>query len=260
MAIQATNWLLQGITGNPNTAESWLHLPLSQQLLLEAFFSLLWFSRTVISPTSAPGQVLPSSQLRKLMCWYYMAFSNSAISYQAEIEIGGFENWFITLTMRLTFSDISNRTTLWQGQAHWEQMWFSHCGVREGREICVKDTWISTANQGYHQVNITNRNGYSSVVPSSQSRAASGALFWHTCLPDPPQAWGSNPQAGEFPASQTRRCLVWEHCAPVKVELQCNTEHVRHLWGETREEEEASFWDSWLQWSVEKRGTCVQNY
>lgn len=66
-------------------------------LLLEALFSLLWFSRTVISLTSAPGEVLPISQLRKLKYWYYMTWPNNAISCQAEIEIRGFENWFITL-------------------------------------------------------------------------------------------------------------------------------------------------------------------
>lgn len=66
-------------------------------LLVEALLPLLWLSRTVISPTSVPGEVLPISQLRKLNCWYYMTCPNNAISCQAETEIRRFENWFITL-------------------------------------------------------------------------------------------------------------------------------------------------------------------
>lgn len=82
-------------------------------LLMEALFSLLWFSRSVISPTSALGEVLPISQLRKLKCWYYMTCPNNAISCQAEIEIRGFENWFITL---MIWWD-SHSQTLATGQA-----------------------------------------------------------------------------------------------------------------------------------------------
>lgn len=66
-------------------------------LLVEALLPLLWFSRTVISPSSVPGEVLPISQLRKPQCWYYMTCPNNAISCQAETKIMGFENWFITL-------------------------------------------------------------------------------------------------------------------------------------------------------------------
>ena len=119
----------------------------------------------------------------------------------------------------------------------------SDCGVREGMEICVKDTWISTTNQDYCQVHITNRKRLllSSSQFSEQSKPF-GAVVWHTSLPGPSQPWGSNPQAEEFPASQVRKCLVWEHCTPVKVELQGSSEHRRHLWGETREGEEDSFW------------------
>jgi len=80
------------------------------------------------------------------------------------------------------------------------------------------------------------------LFSSSRSRVKPLALW-----PNPPAlqirlSHRANPRAGEFPGSQMRRCLVWEHCAPVQVELQCSPEHRRHLWGEAREGKEASFW------------------
>ena len=95
--------LLAGCCGEPLTTPTLQKAGCVSPLtapLLEALFSLVWFSGTVISPTSAPGEVLSISELRKLKYWYYMTCPNNAISCQAEIDIRGFENWFITLMIR----------------------------------------------------------------------------------------------------------------------------------------------------------------
>lgn len=52
--------------------------------------------------------------------------------------------------------------------------------VKEGREICVKDTRISTTNQNYCQVNITNRCLLLSSSQFSEQNKTYGALVRHT--------------------------------------------------------------------------------
>lgn len=110
--------------------------------------------------------------------------------------------------MRLIFPKTSKRTSLWQGQTHWELMYFFWLWREtEKRDLC----------EGHRNINYKSRLMsskyhtekwllFSSSQFSEQSKT-SGVLVWHIGLPDPSLPWGSNPQAGEPPATKMR--AVW---------------------------------------------------
>lgn len=110
--------------------------------------------------------------------------------------------------MRLIFPKTSKRTSLWQGQTHWELMYFFWLW----RETGKRDLYEGHRNTNYKSRLMSSKYHivkwllFSSSQFSEQSKTF-GALVWHICLPDPSLPWGSNPQAG-VSCQQSEKLLV----------------------------------------------------
>lgn len=157
--------------------------------------------------------------------------------------------------MRLIFPKTSKRTSLWQGQTHWELMYFFWLW----RETGERDLYEGHRNTNYKSRLMSSKYHtvkwllFSSSQFSEQSKTF-GALVWHICLPDPSLPWGSNPQAGEFLVSKMRSCLLCEHRAnTVSKQSTGDTCRVKQ-----EEGKEAASGVSWLQCFVEEPGTWAR--